>query len=129
MNRSGYLVFVPTYNERENVEVLCNEILSLGLDLDILFMDDNSPDGTGDIIDKLVSENANVYVIHRSGKLGIGSAHQDGISWAYDKGYSILITMDCDFTHPPEYIPRIIAHAAGYDVVVGSRYMNKDSLE
>ena len=90
MTNMHTLIFVPTYNERENVERLCMELLDLDLQADILFLDDNSPDGTGDILDKWAADHENVFVIHRSGKLGIGSAHQDGINWAYDRGYKTL---------------------------------------
>ena len=127
-NTSKTLVFIPTYNEAENVENIYNQIKALHLDTDILFLDDNSPDGTGRIIDKIVEKNKNVFVIHRSGKLGIGSAHQDGIKYAYDKKYETLITMDCDFTHSPSYIIDFINNSNGYDVVVGSRFLKKDSL-
>lgn len=128
MHERKTLVFIPTYNERENVEKIYNEIDGLGLDLDVLFLDDNSPDGTGEIIDELAKRNNRVHVIHRKGKLGIGSAHQVGIKWAYQHNYSLLITMDCDFTHPPDYIPVIINNSDDFDVVVGSRYMLKNSL-
>lgn len=122
------LIFIPTYNEAENVEVLFNQIKALGLDADILFLDDNSPDGTGEIIDRLVAHNKGVSVLHRSGKLGIGSAHMRGIHWAYEGGYKQLITMDCDFTHTPDRIADFLAHAEQCDIVVGSRYMEKGSL-
>ncbi len=122
------LVFIPTYNERDNVEKICHDILRLGLDLDMLFMDDNSPDGTGVILDTLSERYSNVYVAHRTGKLGIGSAHMDGINWAYDQEYSTLITMDCDFTHQPESIPDFISKSDSFDIVVGSRFMFKKSL-
>ena len=126
---SRTLVFIPTYNERENVGLLTERIRALGLDLDILFMDDNSPDGTGAILDALAQKNPGMTVLHRSGKLGIGSAHKEGIRWAYAHGYKTLVTMDCDFTHPPELIPEFLKNFDGADVVVGSRYMLKDSLE
>ena len=127
--QSRTLVFIPTYNERENVGPLVERILSLGLDLDILFMDDNSPDGTGDLLDALAQKTPGMAVLHRSGKLGIGSAHKQGIRWAYAHGYKTLVTMDCDFTHPPELIPEFFRHFDGADVVVGSRYMARDSLQ
>lgn len=126
MYKDNTLVFIPTYNERENVERLCSDLQALGLDIDILFMDDNSPDGTGEILEKLSQQNKNVFVAHRSGKLGVGSAHYDGIQWAYDQGYQRLVTMDCDFTHPPHYVKDILAVDA--DVVVGSRYKLDHSL-
>lgn len=123
------LVFIPTYNERDNVERLCNEILALGLSCDILFIDDASPDGTGELIDSLASTHENVQVIHRQGKLGIGSAHKDGIAYAYAHGYLRLVTMDCDFTHSPADIPRMLEASEGHDVVVGSRYEEPGSLD
>jgi dolichol-phosphate mannosyltransferase len=126
--RRKTLVFVPTYNERENVERLCAQIMALHLDVDILFLDDNSPDGTGAILDRLAEQHSRVKVIHRSGKLGIGSAHRDGITWAYDHRYDILITMDCDFTHPPEYLPEFLHMSRDADVVVGSRHLLANSV-
>src|SRR5690349_20504841 len=102
------LIFVPTYNEAENVEALYNQICDLKLDAHILFLDDNSPDGTGDIIDRLAAENPKVHVIHRPGKQGIGSAHTTGIRWAYQHGFQSLVTMDCDFTHSPQRIPEFL---------------------
>src|SRR6266542_1373614 len=95
------LIFIPTYNERNNVEEMAKQILALGLDADLMFMDDNSPDGTGEILDRLARTHQRVLVRHRPEKLGIGSAHLDGVRWAYDHGYDSLITMDCDFTHSP----------------------------
>jgi dolichol-phosphate mannosyltransferase len=128
--RSRPLVFVPTYEERENAERLCRAILDLGIELDILFLDDNSPDGTGEILDRLAMELPQVKVIHRTGRLGIGSAHHEGIRYAYKHGYQTLITMDCDFTHPPEYVRRILEEGkrSDKDIIVGSRYMQQDSL-
>ncbi|HTB32629.1 MAG TPA: polyprenol monophosphomannose synthase [Bacteroidia bacterium] len=128
MPQNNTLIFIPTYNEVENVERIFNEITSLKLSADILFLDDNSPDGTGDIIDRLSKNNSNVFTIHRTGKLGIGSAHQEGIKWAYDKNYELLVTMDCDFTHSPSYIFDFIKLSDKANIVVGSRYMQKDSL-
>ena len=106
------------------------DILALGIDVDVLFMDDNSPDGTGQIIDELAQRHENVFAGHRPGKLGVGSAHRDGIRWANERGYTRLVTMDCDFTHPPRYIPEIlkVAHDTDADVVVGSRYLQQKSL-
>jgi dolichol-phosphate mannosyltransferase len=122
------LIFIPTYNEAENVAALFARIRSLNLPAHILFLDDNSPDGTGDIVDRLAVENQNVHAIHRGGKQGIGSAHKEGIRWAYAHGFDLLLTMDCDFTHSPERIPDFLACAAEYDVVIGSRYMQPRSL-
>jgi len=122
------LVFIPTYNERENVEAMCSQILTLELGLDILFLDDNSTDGTGAIIKDLAGKHPNVHAVFRAGKLGVGSAHLDGIRWAYDHGYERLITMDCDFTHSPGYLSHFFTYSDEYDVVIGSRYLLKDSL-
>lgn len=129
MQNKKKLVFIPTYNEKENVAKICQEILDLNLDLDILFLDDNSPDGTGAIIDDLVNKYPNVFAIHRPQKSGIGSAHIEGITWAYNKEYDVLITMDCDFTHSPNYIPVLIEESQNYDVIVGSRYLKQNSLK
>jgi len=122
------LIFIPTYNEKENVEGILRQILDLKLNADILFVDDNSPDGTGQLLDELASNHPNVFVQHRAGKLGIGSAHKQGITWAYDHGYRILLTMDCDFTHSPEQIRDFLAQADEADIVIGSRYMWERSL-
>lgn len=122
------LVFIPTYNERENVERMARELLGLPLPLDVLFMDDGSPDGTGAVLDGLARENDRLRVIHRAGKSGVGSAHLEGIRYAYERGYTTLITMDCDFTHSPGDIPRLVEAARDADVVVGSRWLARNSL-
>lgn len=125
--RNTILVFVPTYNERENVLKLYERISNLKLPLDILFIDDNSPDGTGDVLNRI--KKPDVFLIHRSGKLGIGSAHRDGIAWAYSHGYALLITMDSDFLHRPEDIPAMIEQSKNADIVVASRFIRQDSLQ
>jgi dolichol-phosphate mannosyltransferase len=121
---------VVTYNEKANVERLCREIFALNLDQDVLFVDDNSPDGTGELLDALARELPAVHVQHRPSKLGIGSAHVLGIRWAYDHGYPLLVTMDADFTHLPRYIRDLLAESGrGADVVVGSRFLFNRSLD
>jgi dolichol-phosphate mannosyltransferase len=122
------LIFIPTYNEGENIDAIIRQILALNLDVDLLFIDDNSPDGTGLKLDHLASMHANLFVQHRPGKLGIGSAHIVGMKWAYQQGYQNLVTMDCDFTHSPDYIPDFIKNSDNADIVVGSRYLQKGSL-
>lgn len=124
------LIFVPTYNERGNAGRLHEQLRALGIDADILFLDDNSPDGTGELLDEIAIRDPRFFVIHRPGKQGIGSAHRTGIRWAYEHGYGRLITMDCDFTHDPADIPRFLEHARATkcDIVVGSRYMQENSL-
>ncbi len=128
---NNLLIFIPTYNEAENVNIIYQMIKSLQLRIsyDILFLDDNSPDGTGIIIDKLAKEDTHLFTIHRAGKQGIGSAHQVGIDWAYNNNYDSLITMDCDLTHSPEYIVDFFKQGQAYPIVIGSRYMDKESLQ
>src|SRR5258708_23032027 len=104
---------VPTYNERENVETLYAQIRALDLDLDLLFVDDNSPDGTGALLDTLATADPRMRVLHRAGKEGVGSAHLAGIHEAYSRDYRILVTMDADLTHSPTLIPVFLAHPDG----------------
>jgi len=130
MHDQRTLICVPTYNEADNVVVLFEQLCALSLpDTDILFIDDNSPDGTGRILDQLAAKYPVLTIMHRQGKQGIGSAHLAGIAYAYDHGYDVLITMDADFTHSPAYIHDFIRSAPGYDIVISSRYMDKDSLQ
>lgn len=129
MGNKKILVMIPTYNERENVEKMHKEIRQTGIDTDIVFVDDNSPDGTGAVLDALSKNDPRLRVIHRPGKQGIGSAHKDGIAWVYLQGYTHLVTMDCDFTHSPSDIRDFLASADANDVVVGSRHMRENSLE
>jgi dolichol-phosphate mannosyltransferase len=129
MNGARLLIFVPTYDERHNVERLCAELCGLGLDADVLFMDDNSPDGTGQILDGLARRHPRVRVVHREGKQGIGTAHRAGIAYAYDHGYGRLVTLDADFSHSPSDIPRLLAALDDdVDLVIGSRYLRQGSL-
>ncbi|MGZ5280259.1 MAG: glycosyltransferase, partial [Pseudobdellovibrionaceae bacterium] len=123
------LILIPTYNEKENVPKLYQELRALNLDFDILFVDDNSPDGTGQIIRDLAAKDPGVFSLHREGKSGVGSAHKAGIYWAYERGYDELISMDCDFTHPPKAIFEILKFSGKVDVAVASRYMIDNSLE
>lgn len=127
MNRP-LLIFIATYNEAENVEPMCHALLALGLDADLLFCDDHSPDGSGAILDRLAAANSRIQVLHRPGKQGIGSAHQVGIAYAYAHGYEQLITLDCDFTHSPADLPRLIEAAHGAAVTLGSRWQRPGSL-
>ena len=128
MSNPRTLILIPTYNERDNVERLCTEIVEMGIDSDILFLDDNSPDGTGAIIDRLAEEFPRVRTMHRTRKLGIGSAHLRGIAWAFENGYELLVTMDCDYSHKPEYLPDFINGSKECDVVIGTRFGASESL-
>ena len=123
------LVFIPTYNERGNVEAMHEQIRALGLDIDILFVDDNSPDGTGQFLEEIARRDLGLHVVHRRGKLGIGSAHLDGMAWSYDHGFDVLITMDSDFSHSPSDIVRLLERRHDAAIVVGSRYLRPDSLQ
>lgn len=128
MKEDKILIFIPTYNEKDNVEKIYLRILHLNLPADILFIDDNSPDGTGALLDDLAKERPGFKVIHRPGKMGVGSAHLMAIDYAYENRYNKLVTMDCDFTHSPEYLPVFIKYAKDYEIIIGSRYMHKESL-
>lgn len=118
-----HVVVIPTYNECENIESLVNEILGLGLGCRIVVVDDNSPDGTGQLADELAARCADVGVIHRPGKLGLGTAHIAGIKTALSNGASHIITMDADFSHHPRHLPDMLARLDRYDIVIGSRYV------
>ena len=125
---SEILIFVPTYNECDNAPRMARELAALPIAADILFFDDNSPDGTGKLLEEIKKEISRLIVHHRSGKLGIGTAHSEAIAWAYQKGYKILVTLDCDFTHSPADIPAMIRAAEKSDLAVGSRWVNSGSL-
>ncbi|MEO7455806.1 MAG: glycosyltransferase, partial [Gemmatimonadaceae bacterium] len=122
------LIVVPTYNEADNAPRMVEAIKTLKLDADVMFVDDNSPDGTGALLDAMCADYPRLSVRHRSGKNGIGSAHQDGIAAAYAGGYQRLVTLDCDFSHSPEDIPRFLEASETADVVVGSRWTAMGSL-
>lgn len=118
-------VVIPTYNEAENVTPMARALWELGVpDLDILIVDDESPDGTGAIADRLAEENpGRLYILHRTGPRGLGRAYVDGFRWALAHGAEAIVQMDCDFSHAPSDVPRLLAHIPQYDVVVGSRYV------
>ncbi len=118
-------VIVPTYNERENIESLVTQLLSLPTAVHVIVVDDNSPDGTGEIADRLAVEYpGQVSVIHRAGKLGLGTAYIAGFRRALADGMDLICTMDADFSHHPRYIPDMVAKVeTGYDLVIGSRYV------
>ncbi|HEC22634.1 MAG TPA: polyprenol monophosphomannose synthase [Chloroflexi bacterium] len=119
------LVIVPTYNERENIPRLIPMLLELPLDLGVIVVDDNSPDGTGELADALAEEYpGRVSVVHRAGKLGLGTAYLAGFRLALEQGAARVMTMDADFSHHPRYIPAMVrASVERYDLVIGSRYV------
>jgi dolichol-phosphate mannosyltransferase len=116
------LIIVPTYNEAENVRGIAERLLEALPAADVLFVDDNSPDGTGAIIDEMVAANPRCHVMHRAGKLGLGTAYIEGFAWGLARDYRFLFEMDADGSHDPKYLPQMLALAEdGADVVVGSR--------
>jgi len=116
-------VIVPTYNERENLETTAARVRAAVPEADLLIVDDNSPDGTGELADKLADEDASVHVMHRPGKSGLGTAYIAGFRWALEHGYDAVVEMDADGSHQPEDLPRLLAGLDGADLVLGSRWV------
>jgi dolichol-phosphate mannosyltransferase len=119
----SHAVIIPTYNERENIQPLVEGILDLELGSQIIIVDDNSPDGTGELADALAGLHSSVLVIHRPGKLGLGTAHIAGMRMALAQDNSLIVTMDADFSHHPRYLPDMLARLKETDLVIGSRYV------
>ena len=117
------LVVVPTYNEKDNVRNLVQAVERASAAVDILFVDDNSPDGTGRILDGLAAADARVHVLHREAKQGLGRAYLAGFQWALARDYALVCEMDADFSHDPADLPRLMAAAQNADLVLGSRYI------
>jgi dolichol-phosphate mannosyltransferase len=118
------LVCLPTYDERENVVPIVEAILAATPEVDVLVIDDNSPDGTGELADALAAREPRVHVLHRAGKEGLGKAYLAGFAWALSRGYGLVLEMDADFSHDPGYLPGMIARARDdADLVLGSRYV------
>jgi len=128
MNSSDSIVIIPTYNERENAEKIIRAVLALDKGFHILIIDDGSPDGTAGIVRSLIDSEfaGRLFIIERSGKLGLGTAYITGFKWALEHGYDYIFEMDADFSHAPEDLPRLYAacHDEGYDVAIGSRYVS-----
>lgn len=116
------VVIVPTYNERENLPPLADKVLGLPTKIDMLVVDDNSPDGTGALADELAAKHAGLHVLHRSTKEGLGRAYCDGFRWALDRDYSFVFEMDGDFSHDPGDILKFLKAMDRHDLVLGSRY-------
>lgn len=128
---SDKLVIIPTYNEKENVRNIVGAIMELPMNFDILFVDDGSPDGTGEIIKDLQKENARVFLIEREGKLGLGTAYIAGFKFGLEKGYQFICEMDADFSHKPRDLVRLVKACDNnyYDLAVGSRYVKGGGIE
>jgi dolichol-phosphate mannosyltransferase len=118
------LVITPTYNERLNVPTLVERVLAQDDRLEMLFVDDNSPDGTGDLIASIAASNPRVHLLRRPGKMGLGTAYLDGFRWALARDYELIFEMDADFSHDPDHLPQFLDASQNADFVLGSRYLN-----
>jgi dolichol-phosphate mannosyltransferase len=123
------LVFTATYNEKENIASLIEDVFAALPQCDMLVVDDNSPDGTGRILDELKANQPHLYVIHRPSKSGVGTAHKLAIKYAKSEGYEALVTMDADFSHDPKYLPEMMRQLQHAEFVIGSRYAPGGSCE
>lgn len=128
MNKSDSIVIIPTYNEKENIEKIIRAVFGLDKCFHILVIDDGSPDGTAAIVKRLIADEfANrLFILERSGKLGLGTAYIAGFKWALEHDYEYVFEMDADFSHDPADLPRLYAacHDEGYDLAIGSRYVS-----
>ncbi len=119
------VVCIPTYNERDNIEAIARAALAADGRVDVLVIDDNSPDGTGRVADEIAASEPRMRVLHRPRKEGLGKAYLDGFRWALERGYEFILEMDADFSHDPKYLPRFLHEAqSGADLVLGSRYVD-----
>ncbi|HED11650.1 MAG TPA: polyprenol monophosphomannose synthase [Caldithrix abyssi] len=123
VDASKALIIVPTYNESENVRQLVEAIHRYQPEAHILFVDDNSPDGTADLVKEIQQNNSRVHLLSRPGKMGLGSAYIAGFKYGLSKGYDFLFEMDADFSHDPKEIPAFLKNIENYDLVLGSRYI------
>jgi dolichol-phosphate mannosyltransferase len=123
------LIALATYNERDSLEPLVREIQAVAPAAHLLITDDNSPDGTGLVADALAANDPRVHVVHRPGKLGLGTAHLGAVGYAIGRGYELLVTMDADSSHRPQYLPALLDGMADHDVMIGSRYVPGGGVE
>ncbi len=123
---SDCLVIIPTYNEKENIEDMLRTVLALPKQFDILVIDDNSPDGTAEIVKSLIKSSPSINILERAGKLGLGTAYIAGFKWAIEKKYDYIFEMDADFSHNPNDLVHLYEACSkkGYDVAIGSRYVS-----
>jgi dolichol-phosphate mannosyltransferase len=117
------IVIIPTYNEISNIEKMLTTLDQMHPSLNVLIIDDGSPDGTAQIVKSFQTKKSNLHILERKGKLGLGTAYIKGFKWALEKGFEAIVTMDCDFSHDPEAIPSFTNKIGEYDLVVGSRYI------
>jgi dolichol-phosphate mannosyltransferase len=118
------LVIIPTYNERENIGKIIAQVLGASPEIEILIVDDNSPDGTGELIREIAGRDGRVHSLNRPGKMGLGSAYRDGFHYALQRDYELVFEMDADFSHDPRYLPDFLRAAEDHDLVIGSRYVS-----
>lgn len=118
------LIIIPTYNEIENIEKMIRTLFNLYPALSLLIIEDGSPDGTAGVVKRLMSDFKNLFIIERTGKLGLGTAYITGFRWAIEKNYDFVFEMDCDFSHDPKQIPELLKAAQTNDLVIGSRYID-----
>ena len=126
---NNIIIIVPTLNEKNNIEDLVAKLNVTGISYDLLFVDDNSIDGTQEIIKNMTKKYSNINYIFRPKKMGIGSAHKEGLIWSFERNYKIIITMDADGTHHPKYISFMIEELKNFDIVTTSRFLEKNALE
>jgi dolichol-phosphate mannosyltransferase len=124
MQTGKIIVIIPTYNEMENLSRLLPEVFSKDENLEVLVVDDNSPDGTAALVEKEMKNNSRLHLIQRNSKLGLGTAYIAGFRYALENGYDLIFEMDADFSHDPKDIPRFLEEIKNYDLVLGSRYKN-----
>lgn len=117
------LIVVPTYNEKENLPLLAARVFEVVPQVEMLVVDDNSPDGTGALADELAAKDPRIHVLHREQKQGLGRAYVAGFKWAIQHGYDLVFEMDCDFSHRPEHLPEFLEAVQDADLVLGSRYV------
>lgn len=118
------LIIIPTYNERDNISHIVPAVLAEDPSFEVLVVDDGSPDGTGDVADQMAAADSRIHVLHRAGKLGLGTAYLAGFKWALARDYAYVMEMDADFSHPVERLPDFLEAIRNADVVLGSRYLN-----
>jgi len=123
------VIVMPTYNERQNLEIMAGRIRESTPDADLLVVDDNSPDGTGDLADKLAEGDSHVQVMHRTEKAGLGRAYIAGFTWALEHGYDVVVEMDADGSHRPEDLPKLLRALPNADAVIGSRYVEGGNVQ
>ena len=126
---NNIIIVIPTFNEKENIIILFNKLTATNIVFDFLFIDDNSSDGSQEIIKELKKKNQNINYIFRPKKMGIGSAHKEALVWCYKKNYKTIITMDADGTHDPKYLKFLIKELKNFNIVVTSRFLGKNLLE